>query len=46
MNEFKFVQEKFDYAVIYLIPGEEYSEERFKELINQLKYNIRKNCKD
>jgi phenylacetate-CoA ligase len=36
MNEFKFVQEKIDYAAIYLIPGEEYIEERFKELINQL----------
>jgi phenylacetate-CoA ligase len=36
MNEFKFVQEKVDSAVIYLIPGEEFAEERFKELINQL----------
>lgn len=42
MNEFKFVQEKFDYAVIYLIPGEEYSEERFKELINQLNIILEK----
>jgi phenylacetate-CoA ligase len=36
MNEFKFVQERMDYAIIYLIPGEEYSIERFKELIKQL----------
>jgi len=32
MNEFKFVQEKVDYAVIYLIPGEAYSEDVLKRL--------------
>ncbi|MDY6820609.1 MAG: hypothetical protein SVN78_03180 [Deferribacterota bacterium] len=36
MNEFKFVQESLSSATIYLVPGKDYNENRFNELIDQL----------
>lgn len=36
MNEFKFVQEGYDRAIIYLVPGSKYDKSRFDCLIDQL----------
>jgi phenylacetate-CoA ligase len=45
MNEFKLVQDKIDHATIYLIPGEEYSNTRFSELVEQLNQILEKSIK-
>ena len=37
MNEFKFIQKKVDYAIILLVPGSGYDNDRFNDLITQLK---------
>jgi hypothetical protein len=36
MEEFKVVQQERGLVVIYLVPGKEYREDRFQELIDQL----------